>query len=100
MGDANFHVIPLVDIHKEGIVETLHKLMDEVFALVFEYKGSMSAEHNDGLLRTAYLDRMFAPEIIRLFERTKDIFDPLHVLNPGKKVYGDKEFAWNHIDTK
>ncbi len=100
MGDANFHVIPLVDIHAQGIVDTLHKLMEEVYALVFSYQGSMSAEHNDGLLRTAYLPRMFSSEIIKLFEKTKDIFDPLRVLNPGKKVYGDKKFAWEHIDTQ
>jgi FAD/FMN-containing dehydrogenase len=100
MGDANFHIIPLIDIHKEGIVDTLHKLMDEVFALVFSYQGSMSGEHNDGLLRTAYLPQMYSPEIIKLFEKTKDIFDPLHILNPGKKAYGDKKFAWEHIDTK
>lgn len=100
MGDANFHIIPLIDIHTPGIIETLHKLMDEVFTLVFQYQGSMSGEHNDGLLRTAYLPQMYSPEIINLFEKTKDIFDPLHILNPGKKVYGDKEFAWGHIDTK
>lgn len=100
MGDANFHIIPLVDIHTPGIVETLHKLMDEVYALVFQYGGSMSGEHNDGLLRTAYLPQMFSPEIIRLFEKTKDIFDPLHLLNPGKKVRGDKMYAWKHIDTQ
>lgn len=98
MGNANFHIIPLVDIHEEGIVDTLHKLMEEVYALVIEYKGSISGEHNDGLLRTPYLSQMFSPEIIRLFEKTKDIFDPLHVMNPGKKVYGDRDFAWNHID--
>jgi FAD/FMN-containing dehydrogenase len=98
MGDANFHIIPLIDIHKEGIVETLHTLMDQVFTLVFEYNGSMSAEHNDGLLRTAYLPQMFSKEIMNLFEETKNIFDPLHILNPGKKVFGDKSFAWSHID--
>lgn len=98
VGDANFHIIPLIDIHQNGIVETLHKLMDEVFTLVFEYRGSMSGEHNDGLLRSSYLSKMFSPEIISLFEKTKNIFDPLHVLNPGKKVFADKEFAWKHID--
>jgi FAD/FMN-containing dehydrogenase len=100
MGDANFHIIPLVDIHEKGIVDTLHQLMEEVYALVFSYQGSMSGEHNDGLLRTAYLPQMYSAEIIKLFERTKDIFDPLHVLNPGKKAYGDKEYAWNHVDSK
>jgi FAD/FMN-containing dehydrogenase len=100
MGDANFHIIPLIDIHQEGIVDVLHTLMDEVFELVFQYNGSMSGEHNDGLLRTSYLPKMYSPEIISLFEKTKIIFDPERVLNPGKKVYGDKEFAWSHIDTK
>lgn len=98
MGDANFHIIPLVDIHKQGIVDTLHGLMDEVYALVFSYKGSMSGEHNDGLLRTSYLPQMFDKEIIKLFEQTKDIFDPLHILNPGKKAYGDKAYTWAHVD--
>ncbi len=100
MGDANFHIIPLIDIHQEGVVDTLHNLMDEVYTLVFSYNGSMSGEHNDGLLRTAYIPKMFSPEIVKLFESTKDIFDPLNILNPGKKVYGDKEFVWKHIDTK
>lgn len=98
MGDANFHIIPLIDIHKEGITDTLHRLMDEVYALVFAYEGSMSGEHNDGLLRTQYLPKMFSPEIIRLFEETKGIFDPLGILNPGKKVHGDPQFAWSHVD--
>lgn len=100
MGNGNFHIIPLIDIHKEGIVEVLHSLMDEVYTLVFEYKGSMSGEHNDGLLRTSYLPKMFSPEVIKLFERTKEIFDPLNILNPGKKVHANKDFAWSHIDTK
>lgn len=100
MGDANFHIIPLIDIHKRGITEVLHQLMDEVYTLVFQYGGSMSGEHNDGLLRTAYLPMMFPPEMITLFEKTKAIFDPDGILNPGKKVHGDKEYAWSHIDKK
>lgn len=98
MGDANFHIIPLVDIQQKGIIDTLHKLMDEVYELVFSYNGSMSGEHNDGLLRTAYIPKMFSPEIVKLFEATKMIFDPQNILNPGKKVFDDKNHAWSHID--
>ena len=100
MGDANFHIIPLVDIHKEKILDTLHHLMNEVYDLVLSYQGSISAEHNDGLLRTAYLPKMFEPKIIHLFEKTKDIFDPLNILNPAKKVYGNTISPWEHIDMK
>ena len=98
MGDGNFHIIPLIDIHKEGIVDVLHTLMNEVYDLVFQYKGSISGEHNDGLLRTAYLPKMFSPEIITLFEKTKAIFDPQIILNPMKKVHANSEYAWSHVD--
>lgn len=100
MGDANFHIIPIVDMKKDGMKETLHILMDEVYTLVFKYNGSMSGEHNDGLLRTPYLNKMFGEDMVKLFEKTKDIFDPNHILNPMKKVYGDKNFAWEHVDIK
>jgi hypothetical protein len=43
---------------------------------------------------------MFSGEVITWFEKTKDIFDPEGVLNPGKKVHGDSRYAWSHIDTK
>lgn len=98
MGDANFHIIPLVNIHKEGIVEVLHKLMDEVYDLVLSYNGSISAEHNDGLIRTQYLSKMFSPKTISLFEEVKKIFDPHGILNPMKKVHPNKDFVWRHID--
>jgi hypothetical protein len=41
---------------------------------------------------------MFSPEIMTLFEKTKTIFDSEGVLNPGKKVFGDKDYAWSHVD--
>ncbi len=100
MGNANFHIIPLIDIHKEGIIDTIHKMMDEVYDLVISYKGSISGEHNDGLLRTSYLPKMFGDEMMRVFEKTKDIFDPKGILNPGKKVRGDRDFAFSHVDKK
>jgi FAD/FMN-containing dehydrogenase len=100
MGDGNFHIIPLIDIHKEGIIDVLHHLMDEVYELVLTYKGSISGEHNDGLLRTAYLPKMFGENMMHLFEQTKNIFDSQDIFNPGKKVFGNKDQAWSHIDRK
>lgn len=100
MGDANFHIVPLVDIHQEGIVDVLHQLMDEVYGLVVEYKGSITAEHNDGLLRTPYLSKMYSQDILSLFEKTKDIFDPKGIFNPHKKVRGDMQYSFSKIDKK
>lgn len=99
MGDGNFHIIPLVNLADESQRKLLPKISQEVFDLVFKYKGSMSGEHNDGLIRSRYLKQMYGEEIYKLFEKTKEIFDPLNIFNPGKKVNVDPEFADEHIRT-
>ena len=63
-------------------------------------KGSITAEHNDGIVRTPYLSKMYSPEIIELFRKTKEIFDPQNIFNPGKKVGGSEEYLMAHIVTE
>lgn len=99
VGSGNFHVIPLMDLSLPGTVELLEEITKKVHTLVFSYNGSMSGEHNDGLIRSRYLPDMFGKEVHELFERTKEIFDPENIFNPGKKVHATKEFAHAHIDT-
>lgn len=96
-GSGNFHVIPIMDLSKEEDRKKIHKVSEEVYTLVAKYGGTITAEHNDGLIRTPYLDKMFSPKMIELFEKTKDIFDPHGIFNPGKKVHGDIEEAMQHV---
>lgn len=97
MGDGNFHIIPLMKIEDPKQREIIPVLGKEVYDLVLEYKGSITAEHNDGLIRTPYLKQMYGQEIYDLFEETKKIFDPENIFNPRKKVGGDLNFALDHI---
>lgn len=60
--------------------------MSEVYEIVLKYKGSISAEHNDGLLRVDYLKKMFGAEMYDIFVEVKKIFDPQNIFNPGKKI--------------
>ena len=69
----------------------------EIYDIVARYHGSITGEHNDGLIRTPYLKSMYGEKIIGLFEETKKIFDPQNIFNPRKKVYGDLDFAISHI---
>ncbi len=89
-GDGNFHIIPLVDPNNPKLREIILKVADEVYDLVLEYRGSITAEHNDGIIRTPYLEKMFGSEMIAIFKKIKDIFDPLNIFNPGKKVHGTR----------
>ncbi|MDE2399845.1 MAG: FAD-binding oxidoreductase [Patescibacteria group bacterium] len=101
-GDGNFHVIPLMDFTRTDAAKIILELSDKVFDLVARYKGSITAEHNDGLIRTPYLDKMYGEKILRIFAEIKQIFDPKNILNPGKKVAtpkdgGSKEYIASHI---
>ncbi len=98
-GNGNFHIIPLMDMHEKKNKEIILELSDKVYDLVLQYKGSITAEHNDGIIRTPYLEKMYAPEVIALFKKVKEIFDPQNIFNPGKKVGGSKEYIKEHIQT-
>ena len=97
VGNGNFHIIPLMDIADPKQREIIPTLAKEVYELVIKYKGSITAEHNDGLIRTPYLKQMYGEKMVSLFEETKKIFDPQNIFNPRKKVFGDLDFAMNHI---
>jgi FAD/FMN-containing dehydrogenase len=100
VGDGNFHIIPLMNLKREENRALIPSLMEQVHKLVFSYKGSMSAEHNDGIIRTPFLEDMFGKEVVELFFKTKQIFDPQNIFNPGKKTAGDIDFALSHLSLK
>lgn len=100
IGDGNFHIIPLMDLDDSNQKKIIPKLMNEVFNLVFKYRGSITAEHNDGLIRSPYLEKMFGNKIYGIFEEIKNVFDPQNIFNPGKKVYSDLEYALKRIKGK
>jgi FAD/FMN-containing dehydrogenase len=85
-GNGNFHIIPLMDMHKKENVEVIKEVGEKIYSLVAEYHGSITGEHNDGIVRTPYLHKMYSAEILNLFKKTKEIFDPQNIFNPGKKV--------------
>ncbi len=97
VGDGNFHVIPLMNIEDPNTKKIIEELGPKVYDLVLKYGGSITAEHNDGIIRTPYLEEMYGDKVYNLFEETKKIFDPQNIFNPGKKVNGSMEFAMSHI---
>lgn len=96
-GNGNFHIIPLMDLENPISGSIILELSKKVYLLVAQYKGSITAEHNDGIIRTPYLPYMYSPEIIALFKEVKEIFDPQYIFNPGKKVGGSFEYIKEHL---
>jgi FAD/FMN-containing dehydrogenase len=88
IGDGNFHIIPLLDLGRPEARAEILELQPKVYALVAKYHGSNTGEHNDGIIRTPYLEMMFGAQVCALFAQVKAIFDPLNIFNPGKKICG------------
>ncbi len=99
-GNGNFHIIPLMGPKELANKNVITEVSDQVYDLVAKYHGSIDAEHNDGIIRTPYLGKMFSPEILELFKRTKNIFDPQNIFNPGKKVGGSLEYMREHLSAE
>lgn len=97
IGDGNFHIIPLMQIEKPSERAKLLPAMKEVDELVLKYKGSLSGEHNDGLVRGPWLEQQFGHDVVKLFKETKHIFDPENIFNPHKKSDADWDYSFSHI---
>ena len=85
-GDGNFHIIPLMDLLDPKTREIILGLSEKVYTLVLSYHGSITAEHNDGIIRSPYLEKQYGHDMMELFAATKHLFDPETLFNPHKKI--------------
>jgi FAD/FMN-containing dehydrogenase len=97
MGDGNFHVIPLMKIEDPHERHKLQPCMREVNELVLSYHGSISGEHNDGMVRGPWLERMYGTSVFGHMKAVKQLYDPLNIFNPHKKTDADWDFSFSHI---
>jgi FAD/FMN-containing dehydrogenase len=98
VGDGNLHVIPLMTLKEDANVQAIKELSEKVYALTAKYNGSITGEHNDGLIRTPFLHYMFTDRVLELFKEVKNAFDPQNIFNPHKKVGVTWEKAMQQID--
>ena len=88
-GDGELHIRPYMDLRKETEVARMRQMADDVYALAWSLGGTISGEHGDGLLRTAFIEAQYGKDYYQLLKGIKRIFDPKGRLNPGKIVSSD-----------
>ncbi|NGO69042.1 FAD-binding and (Fe-S)-binding domain-containing protein, partial [Streptomyces boncukensis] len=89
-GDGCIHVRIDFDLLGEKGIATFREFSYALAETVVAHGGSLSGEHGDGQARAELLPRMYGEEMVDLFNRFKDLWDPAGGLNPGMLVRPDR----------
>ena len=86
IGDGNLHLNILKPESMPGpeFEQICQAVNREIFTLVQELAGSISAEHGVGLLKQPYLGYSRSEPEIHIMAELKRLFDPVGIMNPGK----------------
>lgn len=85
-GAGEIHLRPILNLKKTEDVVLFRSITTEVAELTKKYKGSFSGEHGDGIVRAEFIPLLIGDENYEVLRSVKKLFDPNHLLNPGKIV--------------
>ena len=85
-GDGCVHIRIDFPLDETGAHQAFRAFLVDAATLVASHGGSLSGEHGDGRARSELLPLMYSADAIDLFARTKAVFDPDNLLNPGVLV--------------
>lgn len=85
-GAGELHLRPILNLKKGEDVVLFRKITTDVAHLVKKYKGSMSGEHGDGIVRSEFIPLMIGEENYQILKQIKTVFDADNIFNPGKIV--------------
>lgn len=88
IGDGNLHINILrpEGMTKEIFVQECRKVDILIFEIIRQFQGSISAEHGVGLTKKSFLNYSRSQSEIEIMKGIKKVFDPDHIMNPGKVV--------------
>src|SRR5439155_12766758 len=78
-------VRPFLNLADPVDVQKMQHVAEELYEEVLKVGGTVSGEHGSGLSRTWFLRKQFG-QLYDVFREVKRIFDPHHLLNPGKVI--------------
>ncbi|RXM45962.1 FAD-binding and (Fe-S)-binding domain-containing protein [Flavobacterium sp. YO12] len=85
-GAGELHLRPVLNLKKTSDLKLFRTIATDVAHLVKKYRGSLSGEHGDGIVRGEFIPFMIGDKNYELLKRIKLAFDPNSVFNIGKIV--------------
>ncbi|MGB5464228.1 MAG: FAD-binding oxidoreductase, partial [Aureibaculum sp.] len=85
-GAGEIHLRPLLNLKAREDVVLFKTITLETAKLVKKYKGSLSGEHGDGIVRGSFIPLMIGEKNYELLKIIKYTFDPENIFNKGKII--------------
>ena len=83
IGNGNMHVRLIMEKNKKKLIKNI---VIDYFNNIIENKGTISAEHGDGLARSEFIKQQYGEKNFQTFKKIKHLMDPNNILNPGKII--------------
>ncbi len=85
-GAGELHLRPILNLKESQGKKDFRGITEAVSKLVKQYKGSLSGEHGDGIVRSEFIKEQIGSKNYDLSKQVKEIFDAKGLLNPGKII--------------
>lgn len=85
-GAGELHLRPILNLKEDQDKKDFRAITQSVSTLVKQYRGSLSGEHGDGIVRSEFIKEQIGEENYNRLVEIKKIFDPQGLLNPGKII--------------
>jgi FAD/FMN-containing dehydrogenase len=97
VASGHISVITLFDQRSPTYEKELAHYTETIASYVQKYKGSLSAAGGEGIVRSALLMYIYNDVTLGIFKDIKNAWDPLSVLNPGKKLGTSLHYLKEHL---
>ncbi len=97
IGSGHISVTTLFDPRSRMYDDEVLSYTKNIFSLLKNYNGGISAVGGEGLMRTPFLPYIYSDATLTLFKKIKDVWDPLSILNPGKKIGTSTTYLQQHL---
>lgn len=85
-GAGELHLRPILNLKESQGKKDFRGITEAVSKLVKQYRGSLSGEHGDGIVRSEFIKEQIGSKNYTLLKQVKAIFDAKGLLNPGKII--------------
>lgn len=97
VGSGHISVITLFDPQSKSYDDDILLYTKNIFSILKKYNGGISAVGGEGLARTPFLSYVYNDKALLVFKKIKDAWDPLSILNPGKKLGTTTTYLQHHL---